>query len=73
MLKDGYHIATIPANSIDKLLSNTEFSDAWQAHCVAKTLSYYNRKVTQVIYCEAQIDKQDLVWVFQNGEEVKWY
>ena len=73
MLKDGYHIATIPANSIDKLLSNTEFNDAWQAHCVAKTLSYYNHKTTQVIYCEAEIDKCDLVWVFQDGEEVKWY
>ena len=73
MLKDGYHIVPLPANSMDKLLINTELSDAWHAHCVAKVLSYYNHKTTAVIYCEADIDKQDLVWVFLDGEEVKWY
>lgn len=73
MLKDGYHIVPLPANSMDKLLINTELSDAWQAHCVAKVLSCYSHKVTAVVYCEADIDKQDLVWVFLDGEEIKWY
>ena len=73
MLKDGYHIVPLPANSMDKLLINTELSDAWHAHCVAKVLSCYSHKVTAVVYCEADIDKQDLVWVFLDGEEVKWY
>lgn len=73
MLKDGYHIVPLPANSMDKLLINTELIDAWHAHCVAKVLSHYNQKVTLVIYCEMQIDKCDLVWVFLDGEEIEWY
>lgn len=73
MLKDGYHIVTLPTSSLDKLLINTEFSDAWQAHCVAKILSFYSHKVTAVVYCEADIDTRDLVWVFKDGEEIKWY
>lgn len=70
-MEDGYHVLTIPANLDDKRLATVAFSTPYAAYNVARTLSTYNHKTTLVVYSE--LEKQDLVWLFIDGQENEWF
>ena len=70
-MEDGFHVVTLPANLDDKRLASVDFSTAYAAYNVARTLSTYNHKTTLVVYSE--LGKQDIRWVFVDGQENEWF
>ena len=67
---DGYHVITIPVSVYERRLASVTFDDAYSAYITAQTLSLYNHKTTQVVYCED--DMTNLVYAFIDGDEKKW-
>ena len=70
-MEDGYHVISIPANVDDKRLATVAFKDMYPAYNVARTLSAYNHKSTQVVECK---DGQCvLVYLFIDGQTREWF
>ena len=70
-MENGYHVISIPADIEDKRLATVAFKERYAAYNVARTLSVYNHKSTQVVDCK---DGQCvLTHLFIDGYEREWF